>query len=98
MPATPEAVLQLMLDMKPHQQVMTSRSLRPEPAPEGMPPTASTMPAVGPNRWQVVGCTSLVWLVVLGITVAGFLAVLERQDRKLELLLQRTAPAESIRP
>jgi hypothetical protein len=86
-PATSEAVLQLILDMKPHQQVMTSRSLRPEPAPEGMPSTASTTPAVGPNPWQVVGCTSLVWLVVL-----------ERQDRKLELLLQRTAPAESIRP
>lgn len=98
LPATPEAVLQLMLDIKPHQQVMSSRSSRQEPAAEGVPPTASTMPAVGPNPWQVVGCTSLVWLVVLGITVAGFLAVLERQDRKLEQLLQRTTPEKSIRP
>jgi hypothetical protein len=32
-------------------------------------------------------------LAVLGVTVAGFLSVLERQDRKLELLLERTAPA-----
>ena len=36
--------------------------------------------------------TSMAWMVVLCITVAGFLGALERQDRKLELLLQRTAP------
>jgi hypothetical protein len=41
----------------------------------------------------VVAWTSLAWLAVLGVTVAGFLSVLERQDRKLELLLERTAPA-----
>jgi hypothetical protein len=31
-------------------------------------------------------------VTVLGVTVAGFLGALERQDRKLELLLERTAP------
>jgi hypothetical protein len=40
-----------------------------------------------------VAWTSLAWLAVLGVTVAGFLSVLERQDRKLELLLERMAPA-----
>jgi hypothetical protein len=30
-------------------------------------------------------------MTVLAITVAGFLGALERQDRKLELLLERTA-------
>ena len=65
-----------------------------EAAPPGMPPRS----AVGVNPWQLVAWTSLAWLVVLGITVAGLLAVMERQDRKLELLLQRTAPAESVRP
>jgi hypothetical protein len=29
-------------------------------------------------------------MAVLGITVAGFLVALERQDGKLDLLLQRT--------
>jgi hypothetical protein len=53
---------------------------------------------VGHNPWKLVAWTSLAWLVVLTVTVAGFLAVLERQDRKLELLLQRTAPSESLSP
>jgi hypothetical protein len=39
---------------------------------------------------MLVAWTSLAWMAVLGITVAGFLAALERQDRKLDLLLQRT--------
>jgi hypothetical protein len=37
-------------------------------------------------------------MVVLGITVAGFMGALERQDRKLELLLQRTAPQAPVSP
>jgi hypothetical protein len=93
-PATPEALLRLMLDLETPQQGDSSGSKRPDPSPAWMPPRAT----VEPNLWQVVGWTSLAWLVVLGITVAGFLAVLERQDRKLDLLLRRTAPAESIRP
>ena len=38
-------------------------------------------------------CTSLGWLVALGITVAEFLGALERQVRLLDLLRQRMAPA-----
>jgi hypothetical protein len=41
----------------------------------------------------LVAWTSLVWLSILGLTVTGFLLALERQDQKLELLLERTAPA-----
>ncbi|CAK6701019.1 hypothetical protein VB734_08335 [Synechococcus sp. BA-124 BA4] len=126
-PATPEVLLRLMLDLEPQQHGDSGQSLWPEPAPvpAERPPVAAVGPnpqqhgdsgqslwpepapvpawrppvaAVGPNPWQLVAWASLAWLIVLGITVAGFLAVLERQDRKLELLLQRTAPAESIRP
>jgi hypothetical protein len=43
----------------------------------------------GPNPWKLVAWTSLAWMVVLGATVAGFLGALERQDRKLDLLLER---------
>ena len=50
--------------------------------------------ASGLNPWKLVAWTSLAWIAVLGITVAGFLRALERQDRKLELLLQRTTPVE----
>ena len=39
--------------------------------------------------------TSLAWMAVLGITVGGFLSALDRQDRKLELLLQRTEAIQS---
>lgn len=84
-PATPEALLQLVLDVgtdasKPPQL----RGFQPQNIPSGGP-------------WRIVACTSLVWLAVLGITVAGFLTVLERQDRKLELLLERTAPTSEVR-
>jgi hypothetical protein len=33
-------------------------------------------------------------MAVLGITVVGFLGALERQDRKLDLLLERGYPAK----
>jgi hypothetical protein len=92
-PVTPEALLRLMLDLEAQ-----------EPMPPGAPgrwsrggsPAATSL--AGPNPWELVAWTSLAWLVVLSFTVAGFLAVLERQDRKLELLLQRTAPSESLSP
>ncbi|MEX1316775.1 MAG: hypothetical protein AB1Z22_06560 [Synechococcaceae cyanobacterium] len=46
------------------------------------------------NRsWRVAAWTSLAWMLVLGFIVSGFLGVLERQDHKLQLLLERTAPA-----
>lgn len=73
-PATPEALLRLVLDLEPEAHAGISAS--------------------GPNPWMLVAWTSLVWMAVLGITVAGFLGALERQDRKLELLLQRTTPVE----
>jgi len=89
---TPEALMRLVLDL----------NLEPEPEPEaGQPSSArrssrtssSWRPVMTPNPWKVAAWMSLAWLAVLGITVAGFMAVLERQDRQLELLLERTAPA-----
>ncbi len=52
--------------------------------------TVDTTPWTGPNPWTVVAWTSLAWMAVLGLTVAGFLGALERQDRKLDLLLERS--------
>ncbi|MCU0530418.1 MAG: hypothetical protein MUD04_13270 [Cyanobium sp. Prado107] len=81
-PVTPEALLRVLLDLEADQPGAgrASRSTR------------SWRPGLTSNPWKVVAWTSLAWMVVLGITAAGFMAVLERQDRQLELLLERTAP------
>ena len=44
--------------------------------------------------WRVVALTSSSWLLVLTLMAAGFFSVLERQERKIELLLQRTTPID----
>ena len=41
---------------------------------------------------QIVTVTSLIWLIILMVVVTGFHNAFERQDRKLEVLLERTAP------
>jgi hypothetical protein len=50
-----------------------------------------------PHRWVALQLNKQAWLTVLGKTIAGFLTALERQDRKLELLLERTAPSPLMR-
>jgi len=92
-PVTPEALLRLVLDLEAQVQTLPGGSQRWS---RGSSPAAT--PLEGPNPLKLVALTSLVWLVALSLTVAGFLAALERQDRKLELLLQRTAPSGSITP
>jgi hypothetical protein len=92
-PATPEALLRLMLDLEPQGQSAGASQRWRVPGSTG--PSARWE---GPDPWKFVAWTSLAWMVVLGITVAGFLGALERQDRKLELLLQRTAPQAPVSP
>jgi hypothetical protein len=92
-PATPEALLRLMLDLEPQGQSAGASQRWRVPGSTG--PSAHW---AGPNPWKLVAWTSMAWMVVLGITVAGFMGALERQDRKLELLLQRTAPQASVSP
>jgi hypothetical protein len=92
-PATPEALLRLMLDLEPQESSAGASQRWPVPGSTG--PSAHWP---GPNPWKLVAWTSMAWMVVLGITVAGFMGALERQDRKLELLLQRTAPQAPVSP
>jgi len=80
---TPEALLRVLLDLEAEQPG----------AGCGSRATGSWRPGLATNPWKVVAWTSLAWLAVLGLTAARFMAVLERQDRQLELLLGRTAPA-----
>jgi hypothetical protein len=86
-PATPEALLRLMLDLEP--QAQSARGSQRWRVQASAGPKAHWAEH---NPWKLVAWTSMAWMVVLGITVAGFMGALERQDRKLELLLQRTAP------
>ena len=44
---------------------------------------------------QLIGITSAVWVSALMIIVAGFHHALEQQNQKLELLLERVAPAKT---
>jgi hypothetical protein len=92
-PATPEALLRLMLDLEPQDQSAGASQRWRVPGSTG--PSAHW---AGPNPWKLVAWTSMAWMVVLGITVAGFMGALERQDHKLELLLQRTAPQAPVSP
>jgi len=86
-PATPEALLRLVLDLEPE----TRATARRRPWRNAEVAEAGTSQP-GPNPWKLVAWTSLAWMAVLGVTVAEFLGALERRDQKLELLLQRTAP------
>jgi len=82
-PVTPEALLRLVLDLEAERAVAAG-SAKPAAAWRRVQPV---------SPWRVAAWTSLAWMAVLGITVVSFLSVLERQDRKLELLLERTAPS-----
>jgi hypothetical protein len=82
--ATPEALLRLVLDLGADQ-------FSPIQSPAAKPANDHHKGA-----WRIIAWTSLAWLTVLGVTVASFLTALERQDRKLELLLERTAPQSSL--
>lgn len=115
-PATPEALLRLVLDLNltegasgtGEDQVTTARPARSGrrrgTSPSAPPALHELIHARLDARkrqqliWRIAAGTSLAWLAVLGVTVAGFLSVLERQDRKLELLLERTAPAQTPAP
>lgn len=83
-PATPETLLRLLVDLESDRQGPVNDHVhqQPDAVSHGNPAQI--------NPWTIVALTSLVWIVVLGICVAGFMQALDRQDRKLELLLQRT--------
>ena len=50
-------------------------------------PLRAGLPQQSILKW--VGLTSAIWLLILALISAGFLHQLERQDRKLDLLLER---------
>ena len=82
-PASPEALLRLVLDLQTGAKNQDNNKV---------PIPIRTARYQKNNQLKVVAYTSIVWLCVLLITVAGFMYILDRQDQKLEILLERTKP------
>ena len=82
-PATPEALLRLIVDLG--QESLGTPKQRPWTSPAT---AKADIRRTGPNPWKLVGLTSMVWMAVLGLTVACFTGAMERQERRLELLLE----------
>ena len=80
-PASPDALLRLVLDL---QTDATKQDDNEIPIP------IRTARYQQNNQLKVIAYTSIVWLCVLLITVAEFMYILDRQDQKLEILLERT--------
>jgi len=55
-------------------------------------PRRGRLPSTGVDPWRVAAWTSLIWFVVLALTIGIFLGLLQRQDQKLERLPELTAP------
>ena len=80
-PASPEALLRLVLDLQTGAKNQDNNEV---------PIPIRTARYQQNNQLKVIAYTSIVWLCVLLITVAGFVNILDRQDQKLEILLERT--------
>jgi hypothetical protein len=84
-PATADSLLRLLLELDAGQPGGSRR--KREPASRLFPWRGNA----AANPWKLVALTSGVWLVVLALCVAGLLGMVERRDRTLELLLERSA-------
>ena len=80
-PASPEALLRLVLDLQTDAKNQDNNEV---------PIPIRTARYQQNNQLKVVAYTSIVWLCVLLATIAGFMYILDRQDQKLEILLERT--------
>ncbi len=82
-PASPEALLRLVLDLHADAADLNSGAI-PAPLRSAGNPLAS--------QWKLLIYSSIAWFGILLITITAFVIALEKQDRKLELLLERTTP------
>jgi len=82
-PASPETLLRLVLDLHADAADLNSGAI-PAPLRSAGNPLAS--------QWKLLIYSSIAWFSILLITITAFVIALEKQDRKLELLLERTTP------
>ena len=90
-PVTADRVLELVLSGQQHST--TTPGHRPSAGTERRTMPSWPLPAAaGPDPWRLVLITSAIWLALLAAVVSGFVVLLERQNRTLQLLLERTEP------
>jgi hypothetical protein len=56
------------------------------------PARTALVPVTADRVLELVLITSAIWLALLAAIVSGFVVLLERQNRTLQLLLERTEP------
>ena len=90
-PVTADRVLELMLSGQQHSSTNAGHKTRAGTQRRAMP--SWPVPAMaGSDPWRLVLITSAIWLALLAAVVSGFVVLLERQNRTLQLLLERTEP------
>jgi hypothetical protein len=57
------------------------------------PGRIALVPVTADRVLELVLITSAIWLALLAAIVSGFVVLLERQNRTLQLLLERTEPS-----
>jgi hypothetical protein len=57
------------------------------------PGRIALVPVTADRVLELVLITSAIWLALLAAVVSGFVVLLERQNRTLQLLLERTEPS-----
>jgi hypothetical protein len=56
------------------------------------PGRTALVPVTADRVLELVLITSAIWLALLAAVVSGFVVLLERKNRRLQLLLERTEP------
>jgi hypothetical protein len=91
-PVTADRVLELVLSGQQHSSTNPGHKTRAGTQRRAMP--SWPVPAMaGSDPWRLVLITSAIWLALLAAVVSGFVVLLERQNRTLQLLLERTEPS-----
>jgi hypothetical protein len=90
-PVTADRVLELVLSGEHHSPTTPGHTPRAGAQRRARP--SWPLPATaGSDPWRLVLITSAIWLALLAAVVSGFVVMLERQNRTLQLLLERTEP------
>ncbi len=91
-PVTADRVLELVLSGE--QNTTTTPGHTPSAGTQRRAMPSWPLPAMtGSDPWRLVLVTSAIWLALLAAIVSGFVVLLERQNRTLQLLLERTEPS-----
>jgi len=92
-PVTADRVLELVLSGQQHSSTNAGHKTKAGAQRRAKP--SWPVPAMaGSDPWRLVLITSAIWLALLAAVVSGFVVLLERQNRTLQLLLERTEKSQ----